>query len=72
MNLEAQNEAQDQLLPAIEVQRRYSISHMTLYRWERKRPELEFPRPLVINSRRYWYLSQLVAWERKHAGRAAA
>jgi len=34
---------------------------MTLWRWLRD-PELGFPRPLVINGRRYWRESEIKAW----------
>jgi predicted DNA-binding transcriptional regulator AlpA len=45
--------ADDQLLPARAVCDRYRISPMTLWRWL-KDPELNFPRPLYVNGRRYF------------------
>jgi hypothetical protein len=30
-----------------------------------------FPQPLVINRRRFWKLSELLAWERKHLAAAS-
>ncbi len=51
------------LTPAREVWKRYSITSRTLSRWL-ERTELHFPKPLVVNGRRYWWLSELEAWER--------
>jgi hypothetical protein len=53
----------DNYLPSIKVQRRYDICSRTLNRWEDKR-DLGFPRPVLINRRRYWRLADLQAWER--------
>ncbi len=43
-----------------------SISGMTLWRWLQN-PSLDFPRPLVINRRRYWRLADIEGWERAQA-----
>ena len=59
------------LLPARKVQERYDIADRTLDRWLRI-PSLEFPRPVVINSRRYFRVHELVEWERKRACAGAA
>jgi predicted DNA-binding transcriptional regulator AlpA len=59
-------------LPARKVWERFGITDRTLDRWLSK-PELEFPGPIIINKRRYFVLSEIVAWERKHAaGKATA
>lgn len=42
------------------------ISDMTLWRWLGN-PALAFPKPLVINRRRYWRLADIEAWERSRA-----
>lgn len=48
------------------------ISEMTLWRWLRD-PTLNFPKPLVINRRRYWRVVDIEKWERDQAtGKAAA
>ncbi|CDX62376.1 conserved hypothetical protein [Mesorhizobium plurifarium] len=47
-------------LPAPLVAERYSVSLMTLWRWQRKS---DFPKPLYIGKNRYWDLSELMAWE---------
>ena len=59
------------LLKAGDVRSRYgNISDMSLWRWIRD-PKLGFPAPIVINRRRYWKESELAAWERARAGKAA-
>jgi hypothetical protein len=50
-------------LPARKVLDRYGIVDRTLDRWL-DRPDLNFPRPVVINRRRYWAMEELRAWER--------
>lgn len=47
------------------------ISDMTLWRWLQD-PALNFPRPLVINRRRYWRLADIETWERAQASSRAA
>jgi predicted DNA-binding transcriptional regulator AlpA len=48
-----------------EVQRRYSINDVSLWRWIRD-PRLKFPPPaLVVNRRRYWDENSLIQWERR-------
>jgi len=51
-------------LTAAQVRQRYGgVSDMALWRWLRDE-KLGFPRPLRIQSRRFWRLTDLVAWER--------
>jgi hypothetical protein len=60
------------LVPARKVQDRYDIADRTLDRWV-VNPALNFPLPVIINKRRYWRVSELVAWERQRAaGRVPA
>ena len=47
--------------------RRYSISDMTLWRWQHD-DKPNFPKPIVINRRRYWDEDELVFWERRRVG----
>ena len=54
-------------LPGPKVRERYGVSDMTLWRWLRN-AELKFPRPTVINGRRYWLLKELEEWEKARAG----
>jgi hypothetical protein len=55
---------------AKKVCERYDIVDRTLDRWLED-PELDFPRPLVINRRRYFSDPELTEWERKRAAPAA-
>lgn len=62
----------ERYLSAPQVQKRYGITDMTLWRWLRN-SDLSFPRPIVINRRRYFVEADLIAWERARAtGKAAA
>jgi hypothetical protein len=45
---------------------RFGITDRTLDRWLAK-AELKFPRPLVINRRRYFFLNEIEEWERAQA-----
>ena len=58
-------------LTAPQVLERYNISDMSLHRWLNN-PNLSFPKPMVVNRRRYFLEADLVAWERARAGKAAA
>lgn len=63
--------ADDVYLTARQVRARFGdLSDMSLWRWIND-PEMDFPRPLVVNTRRFWRLSDLVRWERGRAGRAS-
>ena len=57
-------------LTAPQVLARYGISDMSLHRWLNN-PDLIFPKPMVINRRRYFLEADLVAWERARAANAA-
>jgi hypothetical protein len=35
-----------------------------MWLWRRLRDDTKFPRPIEIRKRRYWKLSELIAWER--------
>jgi predicted DNA-binding transcriptional regulator AlpA len=50
------------LLPARAVWEHFGICDRTLDRWLES-TALAFPRPTVIRKRRYWYLSDLEAWD---------
>lgn len=55
--------ASDERLPAAAVLKRYRIVDRTLKRWL-DNPGLKFPRPLVVNGRRYFRAVDLEQWER--------
>jgi predicted DNA-binding transcriptional regulator AlpA len=61
----------EQYLPSRDVCARYGISDMTLWRWQRHK-RLGFPNPTRINTRKYWLLSDLTAWERRRCGMSMA
>jgi predicted DNA-binding transcriptional regulator AlpA len=58
------------LLRARKVQERYDIADRTLDRWLESKA-LNFPRPVIINKRRYWRIGELVAWERSRVKAAS-
>jgi predicted DNA-binding transcriptional regulator AlpA len=62
----------DTRLTAPQICARYgNISDMTLWRWLRN-AALGFPKPMVINRRRYWRLAEIEAWERAQASKSDA
>jgi predicted DNA-binding transcriptional regulator AlpA len=60
----------DVYLPGRKVEERFGISSMTRWRWERD-PALDFPKPIVINGRKFWSLRGLELWERSRAASSA-
>lgn len=61
----------EELLPAPKVRGRYNVSDQTLWRWENDE-KLGFPQPLRINTRRYWRLADLQAFEIRQASKKEA
>ncbi|EJC66118.1 hypothetical protein Rleg5DRAFT_1825 [Rhizobium leguminosarum bv. viciae WSM1455] len=57
---------QGNFLTSSQVLSRYSISEMTLHRWG-KDARLSFPRPMVVNRRKFFKEDDLIAWERERA-----
>lgn len=53
----------EMLLPDPQVAKRYSVSAMSIWRWDH-RPELGFPKPIRIQGRKYRRLSELREWEK--------
>jgi hypothetical protein len=49
---------------------RYGVTTRSVERWGLD-PKLQFPRPLLINRRKYWDENELQIWERKRATSAA-
>lgn len=45
-----------------DVLRRYSISHVTLWRWI-KDATRGFPKPTTIGRFHYWHIAEIEAWE---------
>jgi predicted DNA-binding transcriptional regulator AlpA len=53
-------------LPARLVWTRFGVTSRTLDRWIGD-DDLGFPRPMLINKRRYFLLGEIEAWERQQA-----
>lgn len=49
------------LIGVDKVEEMLGVSRMTLWRWA-QREDLNFPKPIKIAKRRFWYLEELVAW----------
>jgi hypothetical protein len=62
---------EDAYLSGPKVDERYGTSPMTRWRWERS-ATLGFPKPLIINRRKFWSLRALKQWERSRAVTTAA
>ena len=63
------NPADEMFLPAKQLRERYQVSDMWLHR--RLHDESGFPKPLVINKRRFWKLADLRAWEMRQGEKVA-
>lgn len=59
----------DVFLTGPQVLTRYQISEMTLHRWQ-KSEKLDFPRPMIINRRKFFKEIDLIEWERARAAAA--
>jgi hypothetical protein len=60
----------DRFLTSAQVKKRYGgVSDMWLHR--RLRDGSGFPQPMIIETRRFWKLSELEAWERERAKASA-
>jgi hypothetical protein len=52
-----------QLIPQSKVAARYNVHSETIKTWVRRRPDLGFPQPVVINGRYYFDVAQLDAFD---------
>ncbi len=71
MDTTANSKNGGQLIPAKQVCSRYKIVLRTLGRWL-ENEILEFPKPIVINGRRYFREKALEEWERCRAASSNA
>jgi predicted DNA-binding transcriptional regulator AlpA len=60
----------DRLITNPAVARLFSVAPRTIFNWV-VRPELNFPRPLIIGARRYFSESEIMAWKATHVLGAA-
>lgn len=56
-------------VPTRGVCTRYGVCDRTVARWERDQ-ELGFPRPTIINNRKYFDENELTTWDRVQASKA--
>jgi predicted DNA-binding transcriptional regulator AlpA len=56
------HDADDVLLPARRVRERLG-NRSDMWLWRQLKFDPQFPRPLIINGRRYWWLSALRSYE---------
>jgi len=52
-----------QYVPDSKVAKRYDVHATTLFRWDRN-PQLNFPKPIRINGRKYRDVAALDEWDR--------
>jgi hypothetical protein len=55
------------LIPDSEVCRRYGVVPYTLWRWDHQKPELGFPKPVLINKRKYRIVEELDKFDAQRA-----
>ena len=60
----------DKLITNPAVARLFCVAPRTIFNWA-VRPELNFPRPLIIGARRYFSESEIMAWKAAHVLGAA-
>jgi predicted DNA-binding transcriptional regulator AlpA len=57
----------ERLLTSRQVRQHYGgCSDMTLWRWLRHET-LQFPRPVIINGRRYWREDEIAAFDKRQS-----
>ena len=55
-----------QKLPTGFLCKRFKVVDRTISRWQAD-PRLNFPKPIIINRRKYFDENEIVAWERARA-----
>jgi hypothetical protein len=71
MSATAQSDTTNRIIPDRRVCSRYEVTTRTLARWDAN-PALGFPRPIVINGRKYRREDELEVWERGRVAKGAA
>jgi predicted DNA-binding transcriptional regulator AlpA len=60
--------ASPEFIPRSALRYRYGVSGVTLWRWEND-AEINFPKPLIINNRKFYRRTDLEAWENSRGGK---
>ena len=63
MNSNKNDDGSDRRVNSKFLMQRFDIADRTVDRWL-ENPRLNFPKPIRINARRYWRLSEILEWER--------
>ena len=58
----SKNVDKERLHPARKVWERYGVTSRTISRWL-DQSETDFPKPVYLNGRRYWFEADLLRWE---------
>lgn len=64
------NKIASEFVTSIDVCNRYGVTTMTLWRWLNN-DNVNFPKPIYINRRRYFRISDVLEWESKREKGAA-
>lgn len=59
----------DDFVTAEDLQKRYRIGSVTLWRWAND-SKLAFPQPLTFGRKRLWRRADISAWESQHGAMA--
>jgi predicted DNA-binding transcriptional regulator AlpA len=62
-------ESTPRLITSAAVRKIFGVSDMALWRWAQN-PELDFPAPIRIGTRRYWRETDITAWINDNAAKA--
>jgi hypothetical protein len=65
----ASDPSNELFLTAAQTRRRYGDAS-DMWLWRRLHDDSGFPQPILINKRRFWRLSELIAWEKETAATA--
>lgn len=63
-NAFSMNKIASEFVTSIDVCNRYGVTTMTLWRWLNN-DNVNFPKPIYINRRRYFRISDVLEWESK-------
>ena len=61
----------DELIPNAKVAKRLGVTVRTVFKWTAQ-PDLNFPKPCFVNSRRYFSAAEIDAWQASRKAGAVA